>query len=387
MKIVYIYPQVAERAGTERILTDKMNYLAEQKEYDIALLTYEQCDRPLAFPLSSKVRHVDMDIRYYPYYRNNFLYRQYKWRQLDRQLQGKFNHFMEVFLPDVVVTTTSYTRPLSMIVNCPVECFRVLESHIDRKYIMDNNPLSQRSVWQRLQGMLDMHKLTTNARKFDVLVALNQSDAEDWSKYTKTMVITNMVHLNPTNKLSNLDRKHVVFAGRYTIQKAIPDLLKVWEIVHSKHQDWHLDLYGGGEMKDVIVDMADRLHANIQIHDSDLSIFDRYMESSVFVLTSLYEPFGLVLPEAMSCGLPVVAFDCPEGPSQIITDGKDGYLIKGRNIEQFADKLCCLIESYEIRKQMGQVAAQSSQRYSPSVIMPLWVNLFENLLKGHPNDY
>jgi len=382
MKIVYIYPQVVERAGTERVLTDKMNYLAEQEGYDIVLLTYEQCDRPLAFPLSSKVRHVDLDIRYYPFYRNNFLYRQYKWWQLDRLLQSKLNLFMGKFMPDIVVTTTSYTRPLSMIVNCPVRSARLLESHIDRRYIMSNNPLCQNSLWQRLLSMYDMHKLTRDARKFDLLVSINKTDAEDWAKYTKAMVITNMVHLNPMSKLSNLESNHVIFVGRYTIQKGIPDLFKVWEIVHSRHPDWHLDLYGEGEMKDEIIMIAERLHANINVHHSDPSIFDRYLESSVFVLTSLYEPFGLVLPEAMSCGLPVVAFDCPEGPAQIISDGKDGYLIEGRNVELFAKKLCSLIETPKLRIKMGQAAFQSSKRYSPSVIMPLWVSLFQELLKN-----
>jgi len=383
MKIVYIYPQVAERAGTERILTDKMNYLADLEGYDIVLLTYEQCNRPLSFPLSSKVRHVDLDIRYYPYYRNNILFRQYKWWQLDHLLQNKFNRFMEEFLPDIVVTTTSYVRPLTMIVKCPVARSKILESHIGLRYIMGNNPLSQRSLWQRIQGMLDMHKLTSNARKFDILVALNQVDADDWSKYTNTNIITNIVHLNPTGRLSSLESRHVIFVGRYTIQKGIHDLFRIWELVYSKHPDWHLDLYGEGEMKDEIIDTANRLNSNIHVHDPEPFIFDCYLESSIFVLTSLYEPFGLVLPEAMSCGLPVVAFDCPYGPAQIITDGEDGYLVKGRDTKKFAERICCLIKSFELRNKMGLAAALSSNRYSASAIMPLWVRLFQEQVKSH----
>jgi glycosyltransferase involved in cell wall biosynthesis len=373
---------MVERAGTERILTDKMNYLAEQEGYDVVLLTYEQCDRPLAFEMSSKIRHVDLDIRYYPYYHNCILYRLYKWWRLDHLLRAKFNRFMEGFMPDIVVTTTSYTRPLMMIVKCPVICARVLESHIDRKYIMGNNPLSQRSICQRFLGMLDMHKLINDARKFDILVSLHDADSEDWLKYTKTMVITNVVHLNPTGQLSNLESKHVVFVGRYTIQKNIPELFKIWEIVYSRHSDWHLDLYGEGEMEDEIIDMSKRLHANIHVHKSDPYIINRYLESSIFVLTSLYEPFGLVLPEAMSCGLPVVAFDCPYGPAHIITDGVDGYLVKERDIEQFAERVCCLIESPELRIKIGRAAVQSSSRFSASNIMPLWVNLFQELIKN-----
>jgi glycosyltransferase involved in cell wall biosynthesis len=99
----------------------------------------------------------------------------------------------------------------------------------------------------------------------------------------------------------------------------------------------------------------------------------------MLLLTSLYEPFGLVLPEAMSCGLPVVAFDCPYGPADIITDGVDGFLIKDRDIEAFADRVCQLIESEELRCQMGKQGVVSSQRYRADRIMPMWNRLFQEL--------
>ena len=99
----------------------------------------------------------------------------------------------------------------------------------------------------------------------------------------------------------------------------------------------------------------------------------------MLLLTSRYEPFGMVLPEAMSCGLPVVSFDCPYGPADIITDGVDGYLVRNRNIEDFADKVCQLIGNEELRCEMGQVAIHSSQRYQADRIMPAWCELFDLL--------
>ena len=97
------------------------------------------------------------------------------------------------------------------------------------------------------------------------------------------------------------------------------------------------------------------------------------------MLTSLYEPFGLVMPEAMSCGLPVIAFDCPTGPADIITDGVDGFLIKNRDIQSYADKLCLLIESKELRLKMGKAAIASSQRFSANAIMAQWKELFNQM--------
>ena len=81
----------------------------------------------------------------------------------------------------------------------------------------------------------------------------------------------------------------------------------------------------------------------------------------------------------MTCGLPVVAFNCPFGPAELIENGKNGYLIENRDIEAFADKVCQLIENMELRKKMGQAGIASVRRYEPEIIMPKWIELFESM--------
>ena len=120
---------------------------------------------------------------------------------------------------------------------------------------------------------------------------------------------------------------------------------------------------------------------NIVVFDPTPDIFDKYRENSILLLTSIYEPFGLVLPEAMSCGLPVVAFDCPYGPADIITDGVDGFLIRDRNVEEFANKVCLLMDNMDLRVKMGRAGIESSKRYDESRIMPLWKQLFDRLVQ------
>ena len=101
----------------------------------------------------------------------------------------------------------------------------------------------------------------------------------------------------------------------------------------------------------------------------------------MLLMTSLYEPFGLVLVEAMSCGLPVIAFDCPYGPADIIHDGEDGYLVENRNIEAYFNRVCQLMENDRVRQDMGWAAVRSSQRYKAENIMPQWNQLFLELVK------
>jgi glycosyltransferase involved in cell wall biosynthesis len=189
-----------------------------------------------------------------------------------------------------------------------------------------------------------------------------------------------MVHLNES-EVSSLENKKVLFVGRYSKQKGIPDLFRVWELVNQRHPDWQLNLYGGmGEDYEYALAEADRLQTNIRISTETADIFNQYRESSIFVLTSIYEPFGLVLPEAMSYGLPVVSFDCPYGPANIISDGVDGFLIKNRDVNAFADRVCTLIEDTKLRQQMGRAAIMSSKRFAAEKIMPKWKTLFDTLV-------
>ncbi len=111
------------------------------------------------------------------------------------------------------------------------------------------------------------------------------------------------------------------------------------------------------------------------------NIIDKYLESSIFVLSSRFEGFGMVITEAMACGVPPVSFDCPCGPKDIIKDGEDGLLVKNGDIEQLADKICFLIANEEIRKEMGKKARINVERFKIEHIAQQWKELFDSLLE------
>ena len=118
------------------------------------------------------------------------------------------------------------------------------------------------------------------------------------------------------------------------------------------------------------------LNDSITIHPSSNRIYDEYMDSSIFAFSSELEGFGLVLIEAMSCGVPCVSFNCPNGPAEIISHGKDGLLVKNGDVNKFAEALDWMINHDEEREIMSKNARIAAQRYHKDTIMPQWIELF-----------
>jgi len=173
-----------------------------------------------------------------------------------------------------------------------------------------------------------------------------------------------------------------VTIGRYAYQKGYDLLLQAWAEVEKYYPDWSLDIYGMGDqtsyrqlMSDLGID-ARRCRLNGPVED----VVKTYTDSSVFVLSSRFEGFGLVLVEAMACGLPVVSFDCPAGPDEIITDGVDGLLVPSGDVHALAGKLMTLMSDEDLRKRLGQQARQSVRRYEMAAIATQWKDLFDQLM-------
>lgn len=373
MRILYITDAFAIWGGMERVLADKMNYLVTHFGYKVHLLTVNQGTHEVPFHLHSDIRHSDLQIRMHQQYEYHGIRRLFKKWELQKLLKTQIEKSISDIKTDVIFCLKfDFVGVLLQVKgNIPL----VVESHT-----LCKAEKIDESGWLR---RMHIHLFKRNIRKADLFVALTEGDAKDWRTINpNTFVIPNVVHLNESGKTCSCQEKSVIYVGRFSSQKDIQSLLGIWNLVNEKHPDWLLRIYGDGELKDQYMPIIQGMDANIHVFPPTPAIMEKYFESSILILTSLYEPFGLVLPEAMSCGLPVVAFDCPYGPAEIITDGVDGFLIKNRDIQAFADRVCQLIEDEELRRRMGQNGIVSSQRYRADVIMPKWINLFEKLLSS-----
>ena len=371
MRILYVTDALAIWGGLERVLVEKANYLATHNGNEVFMLTISQGGHSFPFPLDDKVTHVDLNIPFYTQYQYSGIRRLLSLRRLHRDCRKGIRQQLNYINPDVIL--------------CPR-----IEFVKDICKVKGDTPLafeSHSSFWtsrfERAGLLRRLHTwwMNQSAKQAQAVVTLTEGDAAAWKKVNNhVFVIPDVVHLNEKDVYSNVDAKSAVFVGRLSRQKNIGCLLSIWQLVRQRHPDWQLHVYG--EKGDIEEPLWQQLHEEgngITVHSPTTEILNVYQQHAMLLLTSRYEPFGMVLPEAMSCGLPVIAFDCPYGPADIITDDMDGFLVKDWDIMSFADKVCLLMENQDLRQQMGQAAIRSSQRYRADRIMPVWQELFESL--------
>lgn len=370
MKILYFFRSLAVCGGIERVLVDKMNCLVSMCDYEVYMLTSDQGNHPVPYSLDKKVHLEDLGIQFHHQYLYHGIKRLLVRKRMIRYFVHRLSDKIQEIQPDVIVCTTANYLDINILAKLKGDIPLVVESHS-----ICCQTIGQKGLRNRFFDYMYRRGLS----EAQVVVALTEGDAIEWRKvHPHVVVIPNIVHLNE-GPVSTLENKRVIWVGRFDYQKRPMEMVKIWEKIQPLFPDWQLDMYGEGEQQQELEEKVCSLDMNIVIHHPTEYIFDCYRESSVFVSTSLFEPFGLVIPEAMSCGLPVVAYDCPYGPGEIITDGVDGILIRDCKMSSIINSLICMIEKKGLRKMISHAAKKSSQRYCKDTIMPLWINLFNKV--------
>ena len=202
------------------------------------------------------------------------------------------------------------------------------------------------------------------------------------NKKTKCIYIPHALDYIP-NVNSKLNNKNIISIGRLSKEKGFTTLIDVFKIVNNKYPNWILNIIGDGiEKERLIVKINNNNLKNKVImpgYKDQLFIEKMFLSSSIYVMTSYEESFGLVLIEAASCGIPLIAFDSALGAREIINNNITGYLIKDRNIEEMANKIIKLIEDRALRIKMGKEAKKSIMKYSKDNIAKIWFKFIDEI--------
>lgn len=383
MKIVYCLNSIRYLGGIQRVTIVKANALAEVEGNEVHIVVTDNKNGVFTESLSSKVHLIDLDINYYEDdYKSRLNVLKgilIKRREHKKRLKSVLNEIQ----PDIVISVGQSEK--NMLPSIKGKWKTIREFHYTKNYRFNHAT----NLYEKILAFLgNLYDYSFKIKQYDQIVLLTKEDKEtNWKQFKNITVIPNPISFQ-TEKKSTLINKKIVSVGRLALPKNYASLIRAFKLVVDKHPDWILEIYGNGpqeiELKSLIAKL--NLEKHVFLKGFSANIKEVMSSSSIFALTSIFEGFGLVIIEAMACGLPVVSYDCPCGPKDIITDNKDGFLIPVNNEVLLAEKISLLIKNEKLRKQMGLAAASKANLYKIENIIPIWMNLFKKLSNDKRND-
>jgi glycosyltransferase involved in cell wall biosynthesis len=222
----------------------------------------------------------------------------------------------------------------------------------------------------------------------DAFVTLTRGDADDYSQLfagmpTRVTTIPNALSW-PIGLAHATDSRTIVAAGRLVPRKGVGRLIRAFAPVARRHPDWELRIYGHGRLASKLEAVVKELGLGEQVilegYTSDLpAAFER---AAFFASASAAEGFPMVMLEALSKGLPLVSFDCPRGPSDIIRNGKNGLLVRNGRVRELSDALEVMVSDNDLRLAMSTEALADAELYLPEQVTARWTALFDELVTG-----
>lgn len=359
MRILFLMDQMYLHGGTERILSQKLNYLSDNLNVETYLFTSEQKNKDAIYDISEKVIWKDLEINYE--------------RSLSYfhpiNLKKTFQHYrilkkeIDRIKPDVIMSVSfspeQYFLPF-IHKNIP----KVKEFH-SSKYVY--NVSKQRKI------------LDKSLKKYNALVVLNESEKQFYEN-KNIVVIPNFTDFNTHKNESSEREKTIIAAGRIAPVKQFDKLIQVWSKLKDEFPDWKIKIFGSGdelllqELNDLINKL--NLSSSVFILPSTQYIEQEMNKASIFAMTSETECFPMVLLEAKACGLPIISFDCPTGPRHIVKDMEDGILVEANNIELFVESLKKMIIDKPLRDYYAINGRENVCEFSKEIVMKKWYDFF-----------
>ncbi len=383
MNIMIIHRSFALVGGAERVISDKANYLAN-KGHQLMLVSYEQGEHLLPYEFHSSVQYRDLDCRFFTLSKYSAPKHLYLYFRLKKQFRNNLRSVVHEFNPEVVVLASDWQTLMGSVIDSVNPVPVIAEFHNTYDYVMRKVGTSEGWLKAKLT-QLYYRQTIKDLGKCAQLVVLTDSDARGWRQhFNNVTVIPNPVTLYP-DVIDDIpkDPGRIIYVGRFNHEKRIDRLITAFSMIAEKYPDWHVDIFGDGNEKENLLHLISemKLDDRVIIHEPTKAIYDEYKRSEMLVLCSEHEASPLVLVEAMTCGVPCVSLDCPNGPREIITDGETGLLAKDGDINDLASKIEWLVIHESEREEMGRKARVFAASRKQDVVMGQWEKLYTGLVK------
>ena len=382
MKLAFLCNNMKSTNGVERVLSQPLSLLADSGEYDVYLITYNQYGAPFSFPISEKVHYIDLATRYIERCSYHGLFQYFDRFFSGRSFKRLFHHWVETIEPDVVTCIDMHLADLKAVLSLKIDVKKVVECHCGlSSYYVDLENIENRCKRNRARNL--KQKLIRTIRKFDRIVVMTEAERDECNLGDKVFFIPNMLVSYPEKIPEHTHTYHrIISVGRYAYQKGYDLLIEAWKLINNKYSDWSLHIYGShdGDMGNYDLlkrTIEDNKMQNVFLHQASDDVYSKYAENDFYVMSSRYESFGLVLIEAMSCGLPIISFDCIFGPRSILADGENGILVPPSDVEKMADSISFMIEHTDERIRMGLNARTAVLKYRSETIISYWRQFYQ----------
>ncbi|MET9862813.1 glycosyltransferase [Streptomyces smyrnaeus] len=390
MKIVFLLDNAYGIGGTIRSTVNLSGALAERHQVEVVSLRRSRQEPALAFdPRVTLTSLIDLR-RSSPHYDGD--HPDYH-RRSERFTEGHdhFERGISTRLGDLRMKELLETLEADVVIGTRPKINDYLAAYGTDRYVR----IGQEHLTHTMHSdHIRTHQDAALAH-LDAFVTVSYADAADYRAAlpdvrTEIVCVPNAVP-EPQVEPSDGRTKLIVAAGRLIKVKRYDRLLRAFALVADKHPDWSLRLYGRGPQQDALRTTLDGLglYDRAFLMGAHSPIETEWAKGAVAAVSSDAESFGMTLVEAMHCGVPVVSTDCPYGPGEIISNGKDGLLAplgerEETTVRGYADALLHLIEDPALRADMGAAALRKAARYSPTRIAGEYEDLMSRLLAGRP---
>lgn len=378
MKLIYCIASVHHPGGMERVLLNKLCWFVRQGGYDLTVVTTDQSGLPPFYAFPPEVKMIDLDINYAVDNQRNPLAKIVSYFRKRRLHRKRLSRLLLKERADIVVSL--YPSESSFIPRIQDGSKKVLELHYNKFFRLQYNRRGLLGLADRFRTWQDERIV----RRFDQFVVLTHEDAAYWGALPNLKVIPNAAIQTDTPQADTRNSRRVIAVGRLDYQKGFDRLIDAWSLLPADlRETWHLAIFGQGEWQEKLTEQIRHRHLeeSVQIHPPTREIAQAYASSAFLAMSSHYEGFPMVMIEAMSCGLPVVTFDYPCGPKDIICDGENGLLVKEGDIEGLSQALGRMMTDEALRIRLGKAARHVLDTYRENTIMQQWTQCFQKLLQ------
>lgn len=347
-----VIDDITKGAGTERAVINLSNMLCESDEYNVYIFSlFSDDNKKLYYNYNSKTKIINLDLNKDKTY--NKLTQTIMYLSLIKSLKVFINKYK---IDTILGTGTMINSILSFL---PRKTKRIACEHMSFDSCPTLSKIARRFCYPKL----------------DNIVLLTYSDLENYTFISdaKKKVIPNTLSFI-TREKTDLKSKRIIAVGRLTKQKGFDLLIETAVLLKVELPDWHIDIFGSGEDKDILETQIKNLHLEdfVKINPPTKQIQLELLNSSIYLMTSRWEGLPMILIEAKSCGLPCVSFDCPEGPADIIKHNEDGFLVEFGNIGLLSKYVIQLAKDRDTLNGYSQKAFDNSLEFSSSSILPKW---------------